>query len=117
MKNANNASKDGAVVVPVRQGPIRVRVSVLNWNAAEETLACVTSLAALTPRPGMELILRVVDNGSRPEEVARLEAGLPPAACAGSSATSALRRPITSSSTRPSRPATTTSGSSTTTRW
>lgn len=78
MKNANNASKDGAVMVPVRQGPIRVRVSVLNWNAAEETLACVTSLAALTPRPGMELILRVVDNGSSPEEVAKLEAGLPP---------------------------------------
>ena len=39
MKNANNAgvNQRGPSVL-VRQGPIRVRVSVLNWNAAEEPL-------------------------------------------------------------------------------
>ena len=44
---------------------------VLNWNGAEETLACVDSL-----RTEPNLIVFVVDNGSAPSDLARLRAGL-----------------------------------------
>lgn len=77
MKQSRNAGDEMTRKMPLRQGPIRVRVSILNWNAADETLACFASLAGLTRPAGIQLIVRVVDNGSRPEEVARLESGLP----------------------------------------
>ncbi len=44
-------------------------IIVLNWNGTEDTLACVASLSGES--------VFVVDNGSRPEELAALKAGLP----------------------------------------
>ncbi len=46
-----------------------VAAIVLNWNGTDDTLACLESL------PGESIF--VVDNGSRPEELARLKASLP----------------------------------------
>ncbi len=49
-------------------GPV-ISIVVLNWNAAEDTLACLNSLAALT-YPNFKVI--VVDNGSTDDSLARL---------------------------------------------
>ncbi len=49
-----------------------VAVIVLNWNGTDDTLACLESL------PGESIF--VVDNGSLPEELAKLKAGLPESA-------------------------------------
>lgn len=53
----------------------RVVVSILNWNGARETIACVRSLLACRPET-MTLRVVVVDNGSRADDREALEAGL-----------------------------------------
>lgn len=54
----------------------KVLISILNWNKADETLACLASLDTERSVPGAELTVQVIDNGSRAEEVALLEAGI-----------------------------------------
>lgn len=58
----------------------RILISVLNWNCSDETAACVRSLTALENRAGHVLEIVVIDNGSRPEEWARLQQSLDRAA-------------------------------------
>jgi GT2 family glycosyltransferase len=58
----------------------RILISVLNWNCSEETVACVDSLVALENRAGHVIDILVIDNGSRPEEWTKLQAGLAHAA-------------------------------------
>jgi GT2 family glycosyltransferase len=53
-----------------------VIVSVLNWNAAPTTLACLKSVIAQSTT-GMAVELIVVDNGSEPNDWQALQAGLP----------------------------------------
>lgn len=48
-----------------------ISIVILNWNGADDTLACLDSLAALT-YPNFDVI--VVDNGSTDDSVARLRA-------------------------------------------
>lgn len=47
-----------------------IGVLVVNWNGADDTLACLASLRAADPRP---LRVVVVDNGSADDSVVRLE--------------------------------------------
>jgi GT2 family glycosyltransferase len=54
----------------------RILISVLNWNCTDETTACVQSLAALSNTGGHALDIVVIDNGSRPDEWARLQDNL-----------------------------------------
>lgn len=55
-----------------------VIASVLNWNTAALTHQVVTSLRALTVPSGLRFHIVVVDNGSRPDDVAALEEALRP---------------------------------------
>jgi len=52
----------------------RIEIIVLNWNNAQDTLACLESLERLT-YPNHEII--VVDNGSTDESVPRIRAAYP----------------------------------------
>lgn len=52
-----------------------VLVSILNWNNAKETLGCISSLADEISTADLSVELRVIDNGSRPEEYLELKAG------------------------------------------
>lgn len=54
----------------------RILISVLNWNCTDETTECVRSLLQLDNTDGHELDILVIDNGSRPEEWARLQDAL-----------------------------------------
>lgn len=56
--------------------PLRVLISVLNWNCTDETVACVRSLAALDNSGKHQLEVVVIDNGSRPDEWRKLQDGL-----------------------------------------
>ena len=60
---------------PARAGSVLppVAIVVLNWNGAGETLACLASLRA-QDYPNAALI--VIDNGSAPDDLAALRAGL-----------------------------------------
>jgi GT2 family glycosyltransferase len=58
---------------PIRRDPL-VFIVVLNWNGLTDTLECVRSLARLEYS---NTHILVVDNGSRNEEAARIEAALP----------------------------------------
>lgn len=49
--------------------PPRVDIIVLNWNKADETIACIEALRALTYQ---NFVIRVIDNGSRPDDVGKL---------------------------------------------
>lgn len=49
--------------------PVRVSIVVLNWNGANDTLACLDSLAALT-YPNFNVV--VLDNGSTDDSLERL---------------------------------------------
>ena len=49
---------------------VPVGVLVVNWNGPDDTIACLDSLLAATPRP---LRVVVVDNGSADDSVARIE--------------------------------------------
>ena len=55
----------------------RVLVIVLNWNGADDTLACLESLAAARP-PDFDVL--VVDNGSRESVVPAVPPAEDPAA-------------------------------------
>lgn len=54
--------------------PPRVSIIILNWNNAEDTLACLDSVAALD-YPAARVI--VVDNGSTDDSAARIRAAYP----------------------------------------
>lgn len=63
--------------LPPRCGPgdeARVIALVLNWNGADDTLACLRSLASQT-HEGLEVL--VIDNGSEDDSVARIRAEMP----------------------------------------
>ena len=69
----------GRAARPERAGSVLppVGIVVLNWNAAGETLGCLASLRA-QDYPNAALI--VIDNGSAPDDLAALRAGLGDAA-------------------------------------
>ena len=52
----------------------RVLISILNWNKSFQTLACVDSLERELATTFADVTILVIDNGSRPEDVAELEA-------------------------------------------
>lgn len=60
---------------------VRVLISVLNWNTAPATLACVEGLLKLQVPSGTTVVCQVIDNGSADADFAALERGLP-AGCA-----------------------------------
>lgn len=51
----------------------KVLVSILNWNTAEMTAACVDSVRRLVVDPGVQLQVLVIDNGSAPADWALLQ--------------------------------------------
>jgi len=55
----------------------KVLISILNWNKAEETLACVKSLVPELAKTAAKVSVIIIDNGSKAEELSRLETGLP----------------------------------------
>ena len=59
---------------PGKPAPL-VFVSVLNWNSADTTVACIDAALA-TPTDGLRLRFVVLDNGSRAQDWTRLQAGL-----------------------------------------
>ena len=54
----------------------RVLVSILNWNGAAKTLACLQSLDAELAATSADVTVLVIDNGSREEDAAVLQAGI-----------------------------------------
>lgn len=56
--------------------PRTVLASILNWNTAAQTLACVDTLLAQQLPPGVALEVLVIDNGSAEADHAALAAGL-----------------------------------------
>ncbi len=50
----------------------KVLISILNWNKAEQTLACVASLMADINPAIADVTVLVIDNGSKAEEVVLL---------------------------------------------
>jgi GT2 family glycosyltransferase len=55
----------------------KVLISILNWNKAQETLACVKSLIPELAKTMAEVTVIIIDNGSKVDELSELEAGLP----------------------------------------
>lgn len=55
---------------------LRILISVLNWNCTDDTTGCVRSLGALANRGNHCVHVMVIDNGSRPDEWAGLQASL-----------------------------------------
>lgn len=55
----------------------KVLISILNWNGADKTIACVQSVLRSDLPASMQCDIRVVDNGSGTAQVAMLKAGLP----------------------------------------
>lgn len=53
-----------------------ILISILNWNTAEATLACVQSVLDLATPPGVTLSLIVIDNGSERDDFDLLQQGL-----------------------------------------
>lgn len=56
----------------------KVLISILNWNGAEKTLDCVQSLRHSVLPDTLKCDVRVVDNGSGPDQVETLKTRLPP---------------------------------------
>lgn len=54
----------------------KVLISILNWNKAEETLACLSSLETEKAIASADVQIAVIDNGSRPEDFATLTNGI-----------------------------------------
>lgn len=54
----------------------RVLVSILNWNRAQKTLYCLESMRGQCALAEADVTTLVIDNGSRPDDVAQLEAGM-----------------------------------------
>lgn len=57
----------------------KVLISILNWNGAAKTLTCVESLKGEAALVDADVVVLVIDNGSKPDDVARLA----PAAAGG----------------------------------
>jgi GT2 family glycosyltransferase len=57
----------------------KVLVSILNWNGAHKTLHCLTSIKDEQATTSMvaDVTVLVIDNGSRPDDLAQLQAGIP----------------------------------------
>ena len=55
----------------------RILISILNWNASDKTLECVHSLLPQLQSASYQADIRVIDNGSKAQQLARLQAGLP----------------------------------------
>lgn len=53
-----------------------ILISILNWNTADATLACVQSVLDLASPAGMAVSLIVIDNGSENDDFDRLQQGL-----------------------------------------
>ncbi len=71
-------SNHASVVVasPKRLSQKKVLISVLNWNTAEATLACVDGLLRHDAGPRVCAEILVIDNGSAPKDVAQLKEGM-----------------------------------------
>jgi len=54
----------------------KVLVSILNWNGASKTLKCLESVDRELALTTAEVKVLVIDNGSRPDDVAALKAGM-----------------------------------------
>jgi len=54
----------------------KVLISILNWNRAQKTLHCLDSMREQRARTRSDVTTLVIDNGSRPDDVAQLEAGM-----------------------------------------
>jgi GT2 family glycosyltransferase len=52
----------------------RILISILNWNKAEQTLECVSSIASEANATSADVTILVTDNGSKREDIATLEA-------------------------------------------
>src|SRR4051812_16158036 len=50
----------------------KILISILNWNGARKTLACVESLQGELALVDADVTVLVIDNGSRQEDVAQL---------------------------------------------
>lgn len=53
-----------------------VMISILNWNSADVTLECLSSLSAMQVDPAMAVRVVVIDNGSAQPDYQRLRAGM-----------------------------------------
>lgn len=51
-------------------------VSILNWNGASKTLACLESMETELAATSADVTVLVIDNGSREEDAAALQAGI-----------------------------------------
>jgi GT2 family glycosyltransferase len=60
---------------PVTARP-KVLISILNWNRAEKTLHCLESMRDQRAVTQSDVTILVIDNGSRPDDIARLAAGM-----------------------------------------
>lgn len=54
----------------------KVLISILNWNRAQKTLHCLESLRDQRAVMQLDVIILVIDNGSRGDDIAQLEAGM-----------------------------------------
>ena len=54
----------------------KVLISILNWNKAAETLACLKSLEPELENLVAEVSVLIIDNGSNNQDLAKLEAGI-----------------------------------------
>lgn len=54
----------------------KVLISILNWNRAQKTLQCLESLRDQRAVTQSDVIILVIDNGSRADDIAQLEAGM-----------------------------------------
>ena len=51
----------------------KILISILNWNASDSTIACVDSLLSDHTTKNLDILIRIIDNGSNPTEVAILK--------------------------------------------
>lgn len=54
----------------------KVLVSILNWNRSQKTLHCLESMRDQLELMQADLTVLVIDNGSRSDDIAQLEAGM-----------------------------------------
>jgi GT2 family glycosyltransferase len=75
MPNATLDSSTPAASPGAARRP-NVLVSILNWNGAAKTLACLASLDAELAATPADVRVLVIDNGSRAEDLAALRSGI-----------------------------------------
>ena len=54
---------------------IRVLISILNWNSSLDTIKCVESVLRLEKAQGLNVVVRVIDNGSSLPDYQSLQSG------------------------------------------